>query len=1068
MSSPSSICPCDGFVHPQIIVNPPEKTVIAYRVGDYISFREALLRSRSGEVELVNWRPGAQGDLAVQMIEWWAYLADILTFYNERIASQDYLRTADLPESVQRLIRVLGYRPRPGIGATGTLAALMTGIKPLTLPPGFQIQSKPGPGKQPQIFELGASTLVQQPDAIAAFPPPNPLLLSADASSVLLQGTLKSIKAGDSLLLLKKNWTASDVGYALVTVAGSAQEKDARNNTNTRVTFTEAIDRLMVANAADFRLLKSTQSAHLWQYPAAPGYVLIDQNGGAGTAHLESITRQIAVGDPIVFAESGAIPFAQVAAVTSYSEAVYYANPSGSPPDPTKQPPNPPNVPISILHSAIGFQTAPEQADWFADIDGGTLGTTLTQSGGQIIDISAFPVSGQIRLSSIVVPNTAESLLTQGLVPGSSMLWFTGLDANGINQAVLTNNALPYRIRGYRDIDGTTKFAAVYSPGTMQQVWWYVGIDAATVAQYLTTNQAQLTSIDAYIDTDGTVKFAVVMVPTEQTWWWYWGVDAATLAGYLFQNAAQLADLSAYVDIDGSIKFAAILIPDGELDYWWYWGVDASTLAQTISENNATVTSLDTYVLADGSVRYAVVMQSAVPLAVSQWNVDFQTLRVRYSWQDVGTLIASPSSLLTGTSVSLVTPLPATLLPMVDQNILISDKNGNGIAAQATASAADPLTLGLSNLVSPSISLPAPLRVLFDLLPVSRGKTVANEILGSGDATVTTGQEFVLQKSPLTYLQSGASTSGAGYKSTLQIWVDGVQWSELPSFYGQPSSAQVFVTREDENNVTHVQFGDGVNGSRLPSGTNNVVATYRYGSGADSPDAGSLTVILQSWPGLKSIVNPVAVGGGDNPDPPKKIKTYAPQSVLTFGRAISADDYEVIAAQAPGVSRAASYWIWDSVQQRMLVKVYVGDDSNAVVSANTALAAASDPNRPLKVIQASAVPLTLALTLVIDGRYVATDVVNAAAAALIDPDTGLFGTGTVRIGQSVFQSQICKVCLGVPGAVAVHDLSLTGAVAQTSASCTDFDFRYDPGLGGFFQLPAASLNISAEVAVNAG
>src|ERR1035438_10237754 len=101
-------CPCDAVPVLLTISNPPGRSTIAYRVGDYLTFRYALLQALPDEVELVAWRPSAQGDLALQMMEWWAYLADILTFYNERIANQDYLRTADLPESVQRLIRVLG------------------------------------------------------------------------------------------------------------------------------------------------------------------------------------------------------------------------------------------------------------------------------------------------------------------------------------------------------------------------------------------------------------------------------------------------------------------------------------------------------------------------------------------------------------------------------------------------------------------------------------------------------------------------------------------------------------------------------------------------------------------------------------------------------------------------------------------------------------------------------------------------------------------------------------------------------------------------------------------------
>ena len=58
----------------------------------------------------------------------------------------------------------------------------------------------------------------------------------------------------------------------------------------------------------------------------------------------------------------------------------------------------------------------------------------------------------------------------------------------------------------------------------------------------------------------------------------------------------------------------------------------------------------------------------------------------------------------------------------------------------------------------------------------------------------------------------------------------------MQSFYGQPTNAQVFVLREDDQGQTHVTFGDGVNGALLPTGTNNIVATYRYGAGAAAPD----------------------------------------------------------------------------------------------------------------------------------------------------------------------------------------------------------------------------------------
>ncbi len=175
-------CPCDGFTFPEVISNVPGLPAIEYRVGDFTSFRDALLQSLPGEIELANWKPTSTSDLALQMIEWWAYLADILTFYNQRIANQDYLRTADLDASVRNLVSVLGYRPRPGIGATATLAALVKGSQPITLPQGMPVQSKPGPGSAPQIFELLQKITAQPGGAISADPDTSNAMLGADGS----------------------------------------------------------------------------------------------------------------------------------------------------------------------------------------------------------------------------------------------------------------------------------------------------------------------------------------------------------------------------------------------------------------------------------------------------------------------------------------------------------------------------------------------------------------------------------------------------------------------------------------------------------------------------------------------------------------------------------------------------------------------------------------------------------------------------------------------------------------------------------------------------------------------
>lgn len=797
------ICPCEGFIHPQVIFNPPGRSAIAYRVGDYTSFRQALLlplkdsEGKLKESELLNWYPSADGDLAVQVVEWWAYLADILTFYSDRIANESYLGTADLPESVQRLIQILGYRPRPGIGARGIVAALVNNSKTFTLPQGFQIQSKPGPGKQPQIFELDINTPIEFADAIVAEPLPNTNL---NPSSILLKGTVTTVKVGDQLLLLQRNWNGTNNQYALARVQVVESEKDPKGKTNTRLSL--ALEQPELFNGAqvqDYRLLKSFQSAHVWQYPTGNTQVI-----GGGQIHLDSLVRQIQVGDPILLQRLDSTQ-TQLIRVTQYTEVVWYANPDSPAFDPTKAPTSEPKQPpIPIPHTTLKYEP---------------------------------------KLVSVV----AQKLVAQ-----------------------------------------------------------------------------------------------------------------------------------------------------------------------------------------------------------KKFDDNLQQLIVRYDWQEVGQLIATPAKTFS-TAKPNINPANAIALAQSPLPILLEDANGIGIAAQVEPVSPAP-TVKVLPLSTTSPTLQAPLQLLFNLLSVSRGQTAPGEILGSGDASFA-GQEFVLKNSPLTYLLSGDSTSGSNYKSTLRIWVDGIEWQEVPSFYGQSADTRIFVTREDENQRTHVLFGDGVNGARLPSGINNVLARYRYGSGKEAPDAGTLTVISKPYPNLKAIRNPVPVGGGADPEPPEQIRRYAPRSVLTFGRAVSGDDYEAIAAQTPGVARAKVYWTWDATQQRSLVKLYVGDDESAVKAAKIALAGTADPNRPILVELAQPLVVKLTLTLRIEATRIPEIVIAAVHDALLHPDNGLFGVNAVQIGQAIYQSQIYATCMRVPGVLAVHGWEFR------INSNLDSHYRHDPGEGKFYQLPAANLTL---------
>jgi hypothetical protein len=438
------------------------------------------------------------------------------------------------------------------------------------------------------------------------------------------------------------------------------------------------------------------------------------------------------------------------------------------------------------------------------------------------------------------------------------------------------------------------------------------------------------------------------------------------------------------------------------------------------------------------------------------------TITVRTGWQPIGPLLPAPVSAFEVKPGTLKTTAGPGFPQAFSGTLVLEGRDGAGALVKATATA-DGATV--AEVVQSPGSLTAPVRAWTGVAPVSRGKTVARELLGFGDATP--GQEFVLKNAPLTYLPIPDPSTGRDFTSTLKVWVQDVRWTEVTTFYGRPPGAQVFAAFAGEDGKTRVRFA-----TRLPTGA-AVVASYRFGAGATAPAAGALTSVVNPRSGVKGVRNPVRVGGGSDPEPADQVRRYAPQSVLTFGRAVSASDFEAIAARAPGVARAKAVWGFDPAALRGAVIVYVGDDEPAVTNARAAIAAAQDPHRPAAVVLAVPVPIRLTLTAVIDADRQPEPVQSAVRVALLDPDRGVFGTRRVRIGRAVFDSEIASACIAVPGVLAVKSLALTAAgsippvvveppVPPTGVPACGGHLR-SPGEGRFFQLAASDLDVRLEV-----
>lgn len=144
------------------------RTDLRYRIGTWSTFRSQMVRQLSLQpgdptadpataarplAELTTRSPD---DPTISLLDAWACVCDILTFYGERILNEGYLATATERHSVTEIARSAGYRPDPGRAATAPFAfTIDTNVDDeVVVPFGQPVLSVPRPDEVPQTFEL--------------------------------------------------------------------------------------------------------------------------------------------------------------------------------------------------------------------------------------------------------------------------------------------------------------------------------------------------------------------------------------------------------------------------------------------------------------------------------------------------------------------------------------------------------------------------------------------------------------------------------------------------------------------------------------------------------------------------------------------------------------------------------------------------------------------------------------------------------------------------------------------------------------------------------------------------
>jgi predicted phage baseplate assembly protein len=191
---------------PLPVGNPPGLAAIAYRAGTHAAFKHSMLTRLA---TLRGLHTHADGDFTVALLDAVASMGEILSFYQERIANEAYLRTATERRSLLELGRLIDYQPRPGVAASVYLAFILDSAPgapdqaapPITIGAGLKVQSLPGPGEQPQSFET-IEPVAARAEWNAIRPrSTQPQPVSTAMPSVLVKGTTVGVQPGDNILI---------------------------------------------------------------------------------------------------------------------------------------------------------------------------------------------------------------------------------------------------------------------------------------------------------------------------------------------------------------------------------------------------------------------------------------------------------------------------------------------------------------------------------------------------------------------------------------------------------------------------------------------------------------------------------------------------------------------------------------------------------------------------------------------------------------------------------------------------------------------------------------------------
>ncbi|GEN98738.1 hypothetical protein NSE01_05710 [Novosphingobium sediminis] len=289
-------CTCDTHDCTALAI-PAGLQTIPRAIGTFSEWRTALLGAIGREPLLDAWRARDRADFGVMLTEMFAYMGDVTSFYDMRTCNAAYLGTASDPAAVRALTGLLGYKPRPGLGASVWLSAQADGVRPVSIPQGTAFRSGAFPGSPPQVFEVQQAETADPRvnrlaiDRVPATSLPSPLTgLPVEAST---------LRAGSGTLVV----IASPGGLVAARIAQAAPMALRIRRPVTMAAFAAAVTPPSGATYANTRLLRGGARCGVWKHSAVAG----DPAVLSGATLALEARVPIHAGDVVAFEAGGVI-----------------------------------------------------------------------------------------------------------------------------------------------------------------------------------------------------------------------------------------------------------------------------------------------------------------------------------------------------------------------------------------------------------------------------------------------------------------------------------------------------------------------------------------------------------------------------------------------------------------------------------------------------------------------------------------------------------------------------------------------------------------------------------------